>query len=720
MFPYNDIIMSLLQTSFSRRSENNKRQILTNGRPVIALNNLNIRNSSNAKVCSRSFNESWYDSHKWLCGSFYKQRLYCWPCILLGKVENFWSSDGYFDLKNLSRSVKKHEASKDHINNFIGVVRLEKNKETIIDALNEDSRLTKIMYNENVRNNRLVLLQIIEVVILLGKQELAFRGHDESSSFLNQGNFREIFNLLIKQNDELLFHYEKISNVFTGQSKTMQHEIIHCVYEYIIDNIKSEINDIQFFAVISDDTTDIVEKSQCAITLRYVKKTGELKESFLGFHDVSSSKTSESLFNLITSVLDPYDFRTKLIAQCYDGASVIAGHVNGLQKKIRNEAPNALFTHCCAHRLNLVLQQGSYCVPQSRIFFAALLGISVFFKKSPKRTFVLDTIIGNRIPVANETRWCTRLKILNFVASNLIKLLEVMECIRDNPESGIESTNGAKGFIHSLKKFEFAFFMIVYKEIFNITDILYSILQLKHLDVAYCIEQVNSAVNRIKTLRNDDKSTFFFSEAKKISFLKQSERLTDIQILNKYKMLQFEILDNIICQLTDRFQDLNKLKFVSLVDTTKFKSYQTVFPSEGFNCLSIIYKEIFDTDQLKNELSVIYFDEQFHNQSIQQCVKILKEFEESRLLREAYKLFCIILTIPSTSVSVERNFSCLKRVKSYLRNSMTEERLSSLATISIEKELINNLSKNNGKFYENIIDKYALLKERRIDLIYKT
>ncbi|CAI6354647.1 unnamed protein product [Macrosiphum euphorbiae] len=362
-------------------------------------------------MCSRSFKESWYDSHKWLCGSFYEQRLYCWPCVLLGKVKNVWSSDGYFDLKNLSRSVKKHEASKDHINNFIGLVRLEKNKGTIIDALNEGSRLSKILYNDNVRKNRLVLLQIIEVVILLGKQELAFRGHDESTLSIIQGNFREMFNLLIKQNAELLSHYEKISNVFTGQSKTIQNEIIHCVYEYIIDVIKSEINDIHFFAVISDDTTDIVEKSQCAITLRYVKKTGELKESFLGFHD--------------------------LIAQCYVGASVMAGHVSGLQKRIRDEAPNALFTHCCAHRLNLVLQQGSYCVPKSRIFFATLIGISVFFKKSPKRTFVLDTIIGKRIPIANETRWFTRSKILNFVVSNLDKLLDVMECIRDNPESGM-------------------------------------------------------------------------------------------------------------------------------------------------------------------------------------------------------------------------------------------------------------------------------------------
>lgn len=51
-------------------------------------------------------------------------------------------------------------------------------------------------------------------------------------------------------------------------------------------------------------------------------------------------------------------------------------------------------------------------------------------------------------------------------------------------------------------------------------------------------------------------------------------------------MLQFEILDNIICQLTDRFQGLNKLKFLSLVDTSKFKSCKTAFPYEEFNCLT--------------------------------------------------------------------------------------------------------------------------------------
>jgi hypothetical protein len=59
----NDIIMKLLQIPFSRHSKNNKREILNNGRLVIALDNLNIK-YSNTKVYSRSFKEFWYDFYK--------------------------------------------------------------------------------------------------------------------------------------------------------------------------------------------------------------------------------------------------------------------------------------------------------------------------------------------------------------------------------------------------------------------------------------------------------------------------------------------------------------------------------------------------------------------------------------------------------------------------------------------------------------------------------
>jgi len=100
------------------------------------------------------------------------------------------------------------------------------------------------------------------------------------------------------------------------------------------------------------------KRTQCLIILRYITNKSELVERFLGFFNVSEDRTAGGLFNTLNSVLLEFDMGKKSIGQCYDGASVMAGHVNGLQVLVKEVAPNALFTHCLAHRLNLVLQHG--------------------------------------------------------------------------------------------------------------------------------------------------------------------------------------------------------------------------------------------------------------------------------------------------------------------------------------------------------------------------
>jgi hypothetical protein len=73
-----------------------------------------------------------------------------------------------------------------------------------------------------------------------------------------------------------------------------------------------------------------------------------------------------------------------------------------------------------------------------------------------------------------------------------------------------------------------------------------------------------------------------------------------------------------------------------------------------------------------------------------------------KLLKAFYKF----LTLPVTVVNAERSFSKLKSIKSYLRNTMSQTRLSGLAMISIENErakksnmsaLINILHKTNAE-----------------------
>ena len=41
--------------------------------------------------------------------------------------------------------------------------------------------------------------------------------------------------------------------------------------------------------------------------------------------------------------------------QSYNGASTMSAEISGPQTKIREVAPNAVFTHCCVHNLNLIL-----------------------------------------------------------------------------------------------------------------------------------------------------------------------------------------------------------------------------------------------------------------------------------------------------------------------------------------------------------------------------
>jgi hAT family C-terminal dimerisation region len=68
----------------------------------------------------------------------------------------------------------------------------------------------------------------------------------------------------------------------------------------------------------------------------------------------------------------------------------------------------------------------------------------------------------------------------------------------------------------------------------------------------------------------------------------------------------------------------------------------------------------------------------------------------------------ILLTLPVAVAEGERSFSKLKLIKTYLRSSITEDRLDALATISIEHEIAKNLD------LEETIINFANQQARRV------
>ena len=70
-------------------------------------------------------------------------------------------------------------------------------------------------------------------------------------------------------------------------------------------------------------------------------------------------------------------------------------------------------------------------------------------------------------------------------------------------------------------------------------------------------------------------------------------------------------------------------------------------------------------------------------------------------------IISIYLTLPVANTEGERSFSALKRVKNYLRSSLTQDHVCDFCIMAIEKSFTKSMS------FEGIIDKFAAAKCRK-------
>lgn len=208
-----------------------------------------------------------------------------------------------------------------------------------------------------------------------------------------------------------------------------------------------------------------------------------------------------------------------------------------------------------------------------------------------------------------------------------------------------------------------------------------------------------------------------FDEVKTLAQVPTSRRGTNITLEKKYEEIYNKLIDNILTQIDVRFRALNEIQFVQLLDNKLFEFFKKNFPQHLLQNLESSYGNFFDLNKLKNELITLYSSEKFQSNHIQTILKSLFELDLTEVFSEVIKLSKLILTLPSSTATVERSFSALKRIKTYCRNSMLEERLSNLGIISIEKELLRSI-KSQDSFYDKVIDIF-IKKTRRLDLIYK-
>ena len=118
----------------------------------------------------------------------------------------------------------------------------------------------------------------------LVKQGLPLRGHRDDlqhnkQPYRNSGNFQELLKLISETgNSDLKSVIVNVPKNATYRSKTIQNQIINLVGDKIKSEIIGEIKKSKLFSTLADEASDISNKEQMSLVLRYLDSNFLVKE----------------------------------------------------------------------------------------------------------------------------------------------------------------------------------------------------------------------------------------------------------------------------------------------------------------------------------------------------------------------------------------------------------------------------------------------------------
>ena len=187
--------------------------------------------------------------------------------------------------------------------------------------------------------------------------------------------------------------------------------------------------------------------------LRYVTENLEVMETCIGLYQASST-TAEAFFEMVQDALARTQLKIENVrGQCCDGAANMAGAISGLQTRVKAEEPRAVFIHCTAHRLNLVIRDVLDGVREVRDVIQEVSRLVTFFRDSPKRLEIFQNTGGQATlrPLC-PTRWTCGEGCLNSLLSGYAQTMTSLEEINQP-----DVASAASGFARTMQRFEFFF-----------------------------------------------------------------------------------------------------------------------------------------------------------------------------------------------------------------------------------------------------------------------
>ncbi|XP_042027293.1 zinc finger MYM-type protein 1-like [Salvia splendens] len=699
----------------------------------------------------RRFMVSWFDKWDWLEYSMDEDAAFCFVYYLFKNEVGHAGGDAF--VNKGFKSWNKPERFIKHIGGVRSAHNIAYEKYVNLRDGKKKSILVSLDNVSDVINNEynVRLKASISCLRYLLGQGMAFRGHREGEDSLNRGNFLELLKWLKAHNEVISkVTLENAPGNCQLTSPTIQKDIINCCAKETMKRIVDDLGD-DYFAILADESSDMSQKEQLALYLRYVeKKRGKVVERFIGLVHVGDT-TSLSLRSAIMTLLVEHSLsQSKIRGQGYDGASNMKGEIHGLKTLIMKDTPSAYYVHCFAHQLQLTLVAISKKNDDCSWLFETVSILLNVIGVSCKRNALLREVQAQKVAQALEigelesgsglnqelslkrpgdTRWSSHYKTLLNIMDLFSTIFEVLTMI-GKKDSVFDDMGKAQGILYLLESFDFVFMAQLMTTIFGYTNNLCLALQRRDQDIITAMRLVTLTKDQLQKMREDgweihlnkvisicnkhgivvpDMKAHYSPHGRSKRFVQQ------VSYLHHFRVDVFiKVIDLLLQELDNRFDEVN-MELLRCMACFNPKDGFSSFDKEKVLKLATFYPSNFsniDLMDLECQLDIFIgdmrSDEDFQNlRDISSLLMKLVETKRDVVYSRVVLLIKLILILPVATASVERVFSGMTFVKNKLRNRMGDQPLNDCLVTFIEKDVFLQVSD------EDIVNRFEEMKTRR-------
>ena len=120
------------------------------------------------------------------------------------------------------------------------------------------------------------------------------------------------------------------------------------------------------FSIMADEGTDVTTIEEVTLCCRWVER-GVLEEHFIDIFPLKKANAESICSALVEYCREKNIQLGRLIGIGFDGANTFLGDKTGVQRRLKELSPHALFVHCRCHILQLASVQAANATPGSEV-----------------------------------------------------------------------------------------------------------------------------------------------------------------------------------------------------------------------------------------------------------------------------------------------------------------------------------------------------------------